>query len=153
MLHMLSVKLRITEACGYNKCTKWRQIKYQNRHWDTDRWGEENLDNRRKDGEMRFRLSSGLRRPVVFRRTVLPPYWQWRWGQHDPLKLGILPHPYTVSQPRRWRQQGPPKRLVSNNTTTVCHNPEDSGLNLHCRENLKYVSIYVPNSVYTYKFM
>jgi hypothetical protein len=40
-----------------------------------------------------------------------------RWRQHGPPKFGVLPQHYTASQPWRWRQHGPPKRWYP--TTTL----------------------------------
>jgi hypothetical protein len=37
-----------------------------------------------------------------------------RWRQYVPPNFGILPHHYTVTQPRRWRQYVPPKRWYPN---------------------------------------
>jgi hypothetical protein len=45
-------------------------------------------------------------------------------GSMDLWNVGILPQHYTVSQPRRWRQHGPLKRLYPT-TTLRGVNPED----------------------------
>jgi hypothetical protein len=53
--------------------------------------------------------------------------------------VGILPHYYTVSQPEDGDSEAL-RNLVSYHNTTRRHNTKDFDLNLHRRENIKYLT-------------
>jgi hypothetical protein len=52
MFKILSLRLKTTRVTGCNtQYGVWRQLEYQNRHWDTNHWRDEILEARRKYGE------------------------------------------------------------------------------------------------------